>query len=88
MKNILLLLMLLGLGLSSCKKDENNPIQTEMVEVNGKSYSVEFLRNAMAKELNEPAKNLVFHKEELAFTVYNYPNTKWSIIRLIESLKL
>ncbi|GGH21484.1 hypothetical protein FAZ19_14895 [Sphingobacterium alkalisoli] len=85
MKKLLYLFLLLGLSLSSCKKEDSNKNAIDnSIEYNGKVYSLEFLTSEMSKRLEVSQDSLIFHPDIKAFTVLDYPETKWYLSRIIK----
>ncbi len=85
MRKLLYVLIALGLGLSACKKEESQSQEkSDEIELNGKTYSFSFLKEEMAKNLNVPSDSLIYIPSEKVFIVSYYPDTTWSIYRLVD----
>lgn len=84
-RNLLLLFMLLGLGLSACKKDDvenkKDPLN-ESLKINGKIYTILYLRDEMARNLGVESKSLIYHKEDTTFSSINYSETRFKVSKL------
>ncbi|SMG32787.1 hypothetical protein SAMN05660862_2288 [Sphingobacterium psychroaquaticum] len=88
MRNILLLFMLLGLGLSSCEKKEESPElppKTQQITVNGKNYDVQYLINGLSKITGISPDKFYFDETEgvfrnTMFSDYYRPETYASIV--------
>lgn len=68
MKKLLFLVFVLGLGLSSCKKDEIQPPE-EKVTINGKEYSKILIYNLMSYGLGVPQDELIFNQDTETFSL-------------------
>lgn len=71
MRNILLLFMLLGLGLSSCEKKEESPTseekKMETLTIKGRTFSRAFLFNLMSQATGVDINLLTFDQKTEAF---------------------
>lgn len=81
----LLMIMLLGLGLGACKKEaqnNSNTIKEKTIMINGKNYTVDYLRNEMARNLGVESNSLIYHKEDTSFSSINYSETRFKVSKL------
>ncbi|SMG32774.1 hypothetical protein SAMN05660862_2286 [Sphingobacterium psychroaquaticum] len=93
MRNILLLFMLLGLGLSSCEKKEESPefpSKNQQITVNGKNYDVQYLINGLSKITGMSPDKFYFDETErlfknTMFSDYYRPETYAPIIDRLNS---
>ena len=77
--------MLLGLGLGACKKEAQKDTNTEKDQtfiIKGKSYTVDYLRDEMSKNLGVESNSLIFHKEDTSFSSINYSETRFKVSKL------
>lgn len=83
----LLIIMLLGLGLAACKKEAqsgSNTSEEKAIMINGKNYTVDYLRNEMAKNLGVESNSLIYHKEDTSFSSINYSETRFKVSKLFK----
>ena len=80
--------MLLGLCLGACKKEAQNGSNTseeKAIMINGKNYTVDYLRNEMAKNLGVESNSLIYHKEDTSFSSINYSETRFKVSKLFKN---
>lgn len=89
MKKLAYLVIIIALFIGSCSKEKNtllgDKVNQEMVEVNGTSYKLDYLREKLSIITGVEKDRLYFIAENMAFydTKYNY---EFKLSKYIESI--
>lgn len=72
MKKLLYLFLVLGLSLSSCKKEDSNGKPENIITLDGKDYELEAVTGEISRFTGIAVEDLAFDKENLSYTHVRY----------------
>jgi len=80
---ILTFIALTCLVATACNKDDDSQqIKEETIEINGKHYTIDYLRSEMARNLKANPDSMTYNSEDTTFTFHQYYNARISVLRL------
>ncbi|MDM1050009.1 MULTISPECIES: hypothetical protein [Sphingobacterium] len=88
MKTTLYIFMLLMLGLSSCKKNDETDKTPEEIYLNieGKTYSLSELTDIMVKYTRVSSDRLVYNASDTTFNIKNYEGLRFRVVDVLRDL--
>ena len=68
---------------TACSKDDTSQDnREETIEINGKQYTIDYLRSEMARNLKANPDSMTFNREDTTFTYHQFYNARISVLRL------
>ena len=88
MKTLLYLCMVLLLGLSSCKKNDETDKTPEEIYLNieGKNYSLYELTDIMVKYTRVNSDQLVYNASDTTFNIKTYEGLRFRVVDVLRDL--